>query len=126
MKMGKVVKLELGGGADGSGRNTKESYRTRPGELSGIIKLVMLWHAIGHPVRFMFHTQTTLQLIFFLPIYSTENQLFLKITSELPHNFLQPQTQFLRYPSSQMQSILWSRRLTLRSTALLDLYAKNV
>lgn len=52
MKMGKVVKLELGGGADASGRNTKASYRTRPGELTGIIKLVMLWHAIGHPVRF--------------------------------------------------------------------------
>lgn len=53
--MGKHVKLELGGGADRSGRNAKKSYRIRRGELSGIIKLVLLWHAIGHPVSFIPH-----------------------------------------------------------------------
>lgn len=56
MEMGKLVKLELGGGADGSRRNAKASYRIRKGELSGIIKLVMLWHAIGHPVGHHFCT----------------------------------------------------------------------
>lgn len=52
MRLGKNVRLELGGGADGSGRNAKASYRVRRGELAGIIKLVVLWHAIGHSVSY--------------------------------------------------------------------------
>lgn len=50
MDMGRSVELELGGGADGKGRNTESSYLHRKGELAGILKLVLLWHAIGHPV----------------------------------------------------------------------------
>jgi hypothetical protein len=50
MTMGKAVKLQTGGGADQNGRNTLESYVVRGGELAGIIKLVTVWHAIGHSV----------------------------------------------------------------------------
>lgn len=50
MTMGCTVKLEIGGGADGLGRNTQDSYVIRKGEISGIIKLVLLWHPIGHSV----------------------------------------------------------------------------
>lgn len=124
--MGRVVKLELGGGADCSGRNTKESYCTRPGELTGIIKLVMLWHAIGHSVRF--HTPYTNDASTHnvtMMIYSTTNQSFPEITLEPPHSFPQPQTRSLRYPSSQTQSMLSSRRLTQLSTTLSNPYVKN-
>lgn len=50
MIMGRTVHLEVGGGADNQGRNTQESYVIRKGEISGIIKLVLLWHPIGHSV----------------------------------------------------------------------------
>lgn len=50
MRMGKAVKLDVGGGADACGRNTEESYVKRAREMRGIIKLVLLWHAIGHTV----------------------------------------------------------------------------
>lgn len=49
MKMGQNVKLTISG-ADTSGRNAPESYVERDGELVGCIKLVKLWHAIGHTV----------------------------------------------------------------------------
>jgi hypothetical protein len=54
MTMGNAVKLQRGGGADQSGRNSCESYVIREGELAGIIKLVTVWHAIGHSVSFFF------------------------------------------------------------------------
>jgi hypothetical protein len=47
---GSAVNLKTGGGADGNGRNSAKSYIKRKGELLGLIKLVLLWHAIGHPV----------------------------------------------------------------------------
>lgn len=50
MQMGKSVKLTISG-ADLNGRNAAESYVEREGELVGCIKLVKLWHAIGHTVR---------------------------------------------------------------------------
>jgi hypothetical protein len=50
MQMGKNVKLTIGG-ADLNGRNNAQSYVKRKGELVGCIKLVKLWHAIGHTVR---------------------------------------------------------------------------
>ena len=50
MHMGRNVNLTIGG-ADLNGRNTAESYVEREGELVGCIKLVKLWHAIGHTVR---------------------------------------------------------------------------
>jgi hypothetical protein len=50
MQMGQNVKLTIGG-ADLSGRNAPESYVERDGELVGCIKLVKLWHGIGHTVR---------------------------------------------------------------------------
>jgi len=50
MKMGQNVKLTISG-ADLKGRNTAQSYVQRDGELVGCIKLVKLWHAIGHTVR---------------------------------------------------------------------------
>jgi hypothetical protein len=46
--MSKEVKLQVGGGADGTGRNCAKSYLKRKNEVAGIIKLVKLWHAIGH------------------------------------------------------------------------------
>jgi hypothetical protein len=52
MTFGAVVKLKTGGGADSNGRNCENSYIKREGELSGLIKLVLLWHAIGHPVSY--------------------------------------------------------------------------
>lgn len=52
MKMGRNVKLSIGG-ADMNGRNAAESYVEREGELVGCIKLVKLWHAIGHTVSIM-------------------------------------------------------------------------
>lgn len=39
-----------GGGADRNGRNLDSSYHRVEGELSGQIKIVTSWHAIGHPV----------------------------------------------------------------------------
>jgi hypothetical protein len=51
MNMAKGVKLKVGGGADAKGRNGRHSYVRRSGEVVGIIKLVKLWHAIGHSVR---------------------------------------------------------------------------
>lgn len=50
MKMGQNVKLTISG-ADLKGRNAAQSYVQRDGELVGCIKLVKLWHAIGHTVR---------------------------------------------------------------------------
>jgi hypothetical protein len=50
MQMGRNVKLTIGG-ADLNGRNAADSYVDREGELVGCIKLVKLWHAIGHTVR---------------------------------------------------------------------------
>lgn len=50
MQMGQKINLKIGG-ADGNGRNSAESYVEREGELVGCIKLVKLWHAIGHTVR---------------------------------------------------------------------------
>jgi len=47
--MGRNVKLAISG-ADLNGRNSAESYVDREGELVGCIKLVKLWHAIGHTV----------------------------------------------------------------------------
>ncbi len=49
MQMGRNVKLTISG-ADLNGRNSIESYLQRDGELVGCIKLVKLWHAIGHTV----------------------------------------------------------------------------
>ena len=49
MQMGRNVKLTISG-ADLNGRNSIESYLERDGELVGCIKLVKLWHAIGHTV----------------------------------------------------------------------------
>lgn len=54
MLLGKTIPLEVGKGADGKGRNAESSYIKRKGELVGIIKLVLLWHAIGHTVGY-FH-----------------------------------------------------------------------
>lgn len=48
--MGETVKLTIDG-ADLNGRNSADSYVVREGELVGCIKLVKLWHAIGHTVR---------------------------------------------------------------------------
>jgi hypothetical protein len=53
MQMGQNVKLAIGG-ADLNGRNAAESYIKREGELVGCIKLVKLWHAIGHSVRIVY------------------------------------------------------------------------
>jgi hypothetical protein len=50
MQMGLNVNLTIGG-ADLNGRNAADSYVNRKGELVGCIKLVKLWHAIGHTVR---------------------------------------------------------------------------
>ena len=50
MQMGRNVTLTIGG-ADKKGRNAAESYVKREGELVGCIKLVKIWHAIGHTVR---------------------------------------------------------------------------
>lgn len=50
MHMGQNVNLTIGG-ADLNGRNAAQSYVEREGELKGCIKLVKLWHAIGHTVR---------------------------------------------------------------------------
>ena len=50
MQMGRNVKLSISG-ADLKGRNAVESYVQRDNELMGCIKLVKLWHAIGHTVR---------------------------------------------------------------------------
>jgi hypothetical protein len=63
MVLGKTVRLEVGGGADASGRNAASSYVHRKGELSGIIKLVLLWHAIGHKVS-QYISCIPLQLMF--------------------------------------------------------------
>ena len=52
MQMGRNVKLAISG-ADLMGRNAAESYVERDGELVGCIKLVKLWHAIGHTVCLM-------------------------------------------------------------------------
>jgi hypothetical protein len=41
----------VGGGADVKRRNGRHSYVRRSGEIVGIIKLVKLWHVIGHSVR---------------------------------------------------------------------------
>lgn len=41
---------KCGDSADSNWRNTKEHSRGGEGELSGRIKLVTAWHAIGHPV----------------------------------------------------------------------------
>jgi hypothetical protein len=62
MVLGNTVHLEVGGGADASGRNAA-SYVHCEGELSGIIKLVLLWHAIGHTVSQIISC-TPLQLMF--------------------------------------------------------------
>lgn len=50
MQMGQNLKLTISG-ADLRGRNAPESYVKRDGELMGCIKLVKLWHGIGHTVR---------------------------------------------------------------------------
>jgi hypothetical protein len=51
MRMGSSVKLTISG-ADLNGRNVADSYLEREGELKGCIKLVKIWHAIGHTVCF--------------------------------------------------------------------------
>lgn len=50
--MAQGVKLQVGGGADGSGRNAHDFYVVQKNEVRGIIKLVNVWHAIGHRVSF--------------------------------------------------------------------------
>ncbi|KAF8220968.1 hypothetical protein L208DRAFT_1061082, partial [Tricholoma matsutake] len=49
--MAQGVKLQVGGGADGSGRNAHDFYVVQKNEVRGIIKLVNVWHAIGHRVK---------------------------------------------------------------------------
>ena len=49
MQMGQNVKLTISG-ADIGCCNAPKSYVQRDGELVGCIKLVKLWHAIGHTV----------------------------------------------------------------------------
>lgn len=50
MELGQNVKLEVGTGADGSGRNCADSYVYHDEELVGLVKLVSAWHGIGHTV----------------------------------------------------------------------------
>ena len=48
--MGRSAKLKISS-VDLRGRNAAKSYVKQDGELVGCIKLVRLWHAIGHTVR---------------------------------------------------------------------------
>lgn len=50
MELGNNVQLEVGTGADGSGRNSADSYVYHEQELVGLVKLVSAWHGIGHTV----------------------------------------------------------------------------
>lgn len=129
MKMGRCVKLELGGGADGSGRNTKKSYRIRRHELSGILKLVLLWHAIGHPVRFhvffIMHKQH-LPTIPLVNIDSMKHRLSQVTISEPADSFQQPRKPSPKYLSSHIPSMLSSRKSTLFNITPSEHFVKSV
>jgi len=84
MVLSNTVCLELGGGADASSCNTASSYVHHEGELSGIIKLVLLWHAIGHKVS---------QYIFCIPLQLMFSQ---KDDSVISKDFIKLASQFLK------------------------------
>jgi len=92
MRMGQNVKLTISG-ADLGGRNAAESYVKREGELVGCIKLVKLWHAIGHTVRPM--VSYTASLTQFSP-QRLQYPPYPLILSSL-------------HPSSQRQQLRWLR-----------------
>jgi len=50
MRFGKQVRLDVNGGADSKGRNAKDSYVFKSGQLTGAFKMVTGWHGIGHTV----------------------------------------------------------------------------
>ncbi|KAG2049940.1 hypothetical protein BDR06DRAFT_1011709 [Suillus hirtellus] len=48
MEFGKVVKLQMGDGADKEGRDWKTAYKIVKDQMAGNVKLVTAWHAVGH------------------------------------------------------------------------------
>lgn len=87
MQMGHNVKLNISG-ADINGRNAAKSYVERDGELVGCIKLVKLWHAIGHTVCLMISYTTS--LTHFSPP-RLQRPLYPRILSSLDPSSRQPQ-----------------------------------
>jgi hypothetical protein len=52
MQFGKAVKPNYGKAADKNKRDHASSYVHRPGQITGIVKLVTGWHAVGRTVSF--------------------------------------------------------------------------
>jgi hypothetical protein len=50
LKLAEKTPPTPGDSADGGYRNSPDAYQDAEGEVSGRIKLVTCWHAIGHPV----------------------------------------------------------------------------
>jgi hypothetical protein len=50
MEVSTVMPPTIGDGADRNSRNAEDAYHRVEGQVSGRIKLVTGWHAIGHPV----------------------------------------------------------------------------
>jgi hypothetical protein len=50
MQFGTAVKPKYGNAADKNKRDYAGSYIHRPGQMTGIVKLVTGWHAVGHTV----------------------------------------------------------------------------
>ena len=104
MQMGKSVKLTISG-ADLNGRNAVESYVEREGELVGCIKLVKLWHAIGHTVR---HIWPPVHF----PLQRLQSPPYRLILSSLDPSSQRPQLPLLRCNLYHFWSTHSWRRLT--------------
>lgn len=54
MDFGRLMKVEVKGGADSNGRNSLKTYArlNEEGELSGVFQLVTRWKPIGHGVSY--------------------------------------------------------------------------
>lgn len=110
MRMGRNVKLSISG-ADLKGRNAVESYVQRDNELVGCIKLVKLWHAIGHTVRLV------------VIIYDLSDAFFLSKTAEptISTDFIKSGSQF----STTTTALAEMKTLSLLVNTILEKIDKN-
>lgn len=54
IEYGNALKLKVKPTADKYHRNSPNSYKKKPGEISGVVHLVRCWHGIGRPVCLLF------------------------------------------------------------------------
>jgi len=92
MHMGQIVKLSIG--TDLKGQNVVASYVQHDDEFVGCIKLIKLWHAIGHTVHLVVILHDLSDAFF---PQRLQNLLYQLISSSLDPSSQQPQLHLLKW-----------------------------